>query len=309
MNGLDRTHHIADFVLDHWQEIKTRFHKQKEFSLDFIPELDNCIWGLRRKSLVVVAGRPSQGKSTLMLQMAYTFALEGRKTYYFSLEMSKEECLERLLCNYCSIDNFNLHTGQVENIDYENKIKAFQETVSEMNLIIIESWGKDFKEILEITDTLQTPDIIFIDYVNLIRQGALSKKDAIDEYIKSLRQLALDRNFCIVLGAQINRDVHRNQDNNKNQNNVKEVPIPNMWNLKESGNLEEVADMVLIVHWPHYYRFAQEGEITKDEKEYFIRVAKNRTGRTGLFVCDFLPEHYRITSRKTISDMDNRGID
>lgn len=299
-NWEDKVSHPADFLMEHWQRIKNRWGQEKELSVSFLPELNKQIWGLKRRKLVIVAGRPSQGKSTLMLQMAYTFAQEGKKVYFFSLEMTKEECLERLICNYCNISNFNLYTGQVDNTT-EDKIKCFYEELSKMKLMIIESWGKDFYEIWEIMDNFQNPDVIFVDYVNLIKQGSRSKKDTIDEYVKDLRNLALDKNFCAILGAQIHREVHRNQELGK------EVPIPNMWNLKDTGNLEETSDLVWIVHWPHYYRF--EKEVFDDRKEFFIKIAKNRSGRTGIFECNFLPEFYRIESREETSKSDNRGTD
>ena len=303
MNWIDKVAHPADLLNAHWQEIGNRHGKDKDFSIDFLPELNNKIWGLRRRNLVVVAGRPSQGKSTLMLNMAYSFAKQGKKVFFFSLEMTKEECLERLICNYCSIENIHLHTGNVHNKKYMERVAAFHKELKDINLMIIESWGKNFSEIMEVMDEFVDPDVVFIDYVNMIRQGSRNKKDAIDEYIKELRTLALNKNFCAVLGAQINREVHRNQDPSK------EVSVPNMWNLKESGNLEEIADLVLIVHWPHYYRFISEGEISDGSREYIIKIAKNRSGRTGVFIGDFLPEFYRITSREKISNENNRGID
>lgn len=298
----DKTHHPADLLLDHWKEIKTRWGKPKEFSISFLPELDKAIWGLKRRTLTVVAGRPSMGKSTLLLNMAYSFAEEGKKVYFFSLEMSKEECLERLICNACSIENSCLHTGKIGNGKYENEIKCFGDTLEKMDLMIVESWGRTFDEILQIIDNYEKPDAIFIDYVNMVKSGNLSQKGAIDEYIKDLRNLALDKNFCAVLGAQINRDIYKAQDMSK------EVPVPNIWHLKDSGNLEQVSDLVMIVHWPHYYRFTKDEGID-DEKEFLIKVAKNRSGRTGIFVGDFLPQYYRITSREKAPELVDRGID
>jgi len=118
-----KVYHPADLIEEHWNEIGRRFGRGKDFSIDFLPELNNKIWGLRRKNLVVVAGRPSQGKSTLMLNMAYSFAKQGKKVFFFSLEMTKEECLERLICNYCNIENIKLHTGNIQ--DKRNDGKKF----------------------------------------------------------------------------------------------------------------------------------------------------------------------------------------
>lgn len=299
----NKVHHPADYLSEHWQEIGERYNKPKELSISFLPELDNRIWGLKRRQLVIVAGRPSQGKSTLMLSMAYDFAKQNKTIYFFTLEMTKEECLDRIICNYYDIDNFRLQKGDTLDRLTMEKMGYFYEELKKLKLIIIESWGKKFEEILEIMNNFEKPDAVFIDYVNLIKQISLSKKDSVDEYIKDVRQLALDRDFCAILGAQINRDVHRQTEPGK------DAPIPNIWNLKESGSLEEIADKVFIVHWPHFYRANIPGGIQDDKNEYIIKVAKNRSGRTGVSVCNFFPEFYRITERKAKAEERDRGID
>ncbi len=300
MSFHDKVSHPADLLVKHWEEIGNRNGRAKDLSIDFLPSLDRKIWGLKKRKLVVVAGRPSMGKSTLMLNMAYSFAKQGKTVYFFSLEMTKEECLERLICNYCSIDNIYIHTGQVGG--FTEKIAEFHKELSSLKLVIIESWGKNFGELLEVMETYKNPDVILIDYINMIRQGSKNKRDAIGEYIKELRTLALDNNFCAIIGAQMNRDVH------KLQLPGKEVPVPNMWNLKEAGELEEHSDQVFIVHWPHFYRFNDGGE-SNDPQQFIIKVAKNRGGKTGLFIGDFLPQFYRIEERKTESTKYDKGND
>jgi len=106
-----------------------------------------------------------------------------------------------------------------------------------------------------------------------------STKEVIDDYILKLGEYAIDRNFCAVIGSQISRGTY---DGNK-------VYPPDMWHLKSSGNLEETSDMVILLHWEYWYT-REEG----DKNKYWIRVAKNRGGRTGVFECTIQPEFNRI---------------
>lgn len=280
----DKIIHPGDILDERIEEIKAKWKRGKELSLDFLPTLDNKIWGLQRGKLIVIGGRPSQGKSTLMLQMAYSFAKQKRKVMFFTLEMSNKVCLDRLLSYGCEIDNFIINTGKLKELDllYKDRINKFKKELSETNLVFIESWGRNFKEINHaISSTSDTPDVVFIDYINMIRQGGRNKREAIDEYIKELREFALDKNFCVIIGCQLNRDVHKHQD---------EAPrVPDLWHIKESGHLEEHADQVFLLHYPFHYTKKSE-----DEGNYIIKIAKNREGRTGSFKCTFQPEFYKI---------------
>ena len=277
----DKVYHPLDFFASLYEDIRERWGRIIELALQFLPSLDDKIWGLRRKRLVLVGGRPSQGKSTLMLQMAYSLAKQGNCVYFLSLDMSKEVCLERLISLECRIDNFFIVSGKISQLEsvYKRSLSTFINDMPK-RFTLVESWGKTFAEINLLVEKFPKPDIIFIDYVNLIRTGHY-KKDVIDEYIKDLRRMAKDNNFCVVLGCQINRGTF---DGHK-------VRFPEMWELKDSGALEEHSDLILLVHWPWFY------DREKDKNEFWIRVAKNRDGKTGMVKCGFQPEFYRIYDR------------
>jgi replicative DNA helicase len=285
MGGLiDHVSHPSDFLVDHINDIIDRQGRDKDLSIDFLKSLNDDIWGLHKKKMYVVAGRPSMGKSTLMLQMANHLAKQGKKIFYFTFEMTKEECLDRFITNECSIDNYFLYTGKLGDAGvyprYIDRISKLNDNLKTYNLAIIESFGKQFGELLEAITTLKDPDCVFIDYVNMVK-GVGLRKDVVDEYIKDLRALSIKNNFCAVVGAQIGRSAHGDKND--------KVSVPNLWNLKETGTLEEVADAVIIVHWNWFY--TRDGE----KQDYIIRVAKNRCGKTGEYNCKFEPEYYRIT--------------
>lgn len=260
-----------------------RYGKKPELPLSSLPRINARIWGLRKKTLIGVCGRPSQGKSVLMLQMAHDIAKDKKNVVFISLEMTLQDCIMRLLNAECEIDNWCNIAGlsQKEYVNKQPKIVEFQKKLEDMNFIFVEGYGKTFEEILNLIEGFKKPvDAIFIDYIQMIKAGGKTDKQAIDEYIKKLRNYAMKKNFCAVIGSQINRGTH---DGNK-------IKKPEIWELKGSGALEEVMDMCFLVHWQHYYTQKKE-----EYNDYWIRVAKNRGGRTGVFECIYEPEFYRIT--------------
>ena len=279
--------HPADIYTEVTEAISARYGKPKELSISFLPTLNDKIWGLNKRKLVVVAGRPSMGKSTLLLQMAYAFAEQGKRVFFFSLEMPKETCVERLICNQCGISNYLTRTGKLEEEieKYHSKLNGFYNRLKNTQLVLIENWGKTFLQIREVIETLDRPDVVIIDHINRIKKDRVTEKESIDKYIMDLRTMALNKDFCAIIGAQINREVHKTKDN--------EVKSPNLWHLKGSGGIEEDADVCFILHWEYFYT-REEGT----ENDYLIKVVKNRDGRTGEFDCIFEPEFYRIGEKR-----------
>ena len=281
----ERIYHIADKFDDVIQAGKERWKRDKDFALKFVPTIDRTIWGLKRKNLVVVAGRPSQGKSNFMINAAWCQAKQGKTVLFFTLEMSIEQCIERIISNELNIENTKLQTGAAYNDDSID-IDKFREQIEQSPLVLLENEGKTLPDLEKRIQGFTKPDIIFIDYINMIKAPLNNRRAAMDEYIKDLRYLTKKLNLCAVVGAQINRETHKNQDT--------EPSVPSMWHLKETGSLEEVADLIFIVHWPFKYKYELEGE-KYEKEEYIIKIAKNRDGRTGQFSCRFQPEFCRIS--------------
>jgi len=279
---INKIGHPCLFAQETIEEILNRHNKPKEFSIDFLPTLNDRIWGLERKKLVTVGARPSQGKSNLLGELAYSFSGQGKRGILFSFEMTKEECFKRWLANHCSIDNFDLTTGRLA--EYYNsrtqEISAFLEDLKTRELVVVEGMGKTFAELFEIIEKVGNIDFVVLDYIQMVRNTAKAdEKRVIDDYILKLRELAIKANFLAVIGSQINRGTF---DGSK----VKE---PMMHELKQSGCLEEISDMVILLHWQYFYT-REEGK----ENEYWIHIAKNRGGRTGIFECNIDARYNRI---------------
>lgn len=284
---INKVHHPHDIWIEHYDEIYERWGRGKDLSIKSLPNLDNKIWGLKKKKLVVVGGRPSNGKSVLLLQMAWDFALQGKKVYFFTLEMTKEDCIERLWSLDQGIDNFLITTGKIGQLqhisEHQQQRDDFNKRINTDKLVFIEGYGKTFKEINTVIESFGDADCVIIDYLQMIKDKNTAKQ-AIDEYIKNLRNYAITKNFCAIIGSQINRATHEQH----------KLRIPELHELKGSGAIEEVCDLAFILHWEYYY--------TRDDEtknDYIIRVAKNRIGRTGCYELRFEPEHSRICEKFT----------
>lgn len=260
--------------------IDKRYKRGKELSIKSLPKLDNFLWGIEKQKLVIVGARPSMGKSTLLMQMAYDFAESGKVVYFFSFEMTPQVCFNRLLSSQCEIDNKLIRTGEIvpEKAKYIDKIDKFKGNLKNVKMPVIGQLGMRFKELLQIVEGLDTKvDCVVIDYIQMVKSAGTSDKQAIDDYIKELRNLAVEKDFCILMGSQINRAIKDSKDR-----------FPTIEMLKGSGTLEEHSDMIMLLHWEYHYGGG-------DKYQYWINIAKNRDGATGAFPnMYFYPQYYKI---------------
>jgi len=282
--------HVSDVFKSHYDNILSRFNQPKELSIDFLPDLDKKIWGLKKRKLVIVGGRPSQGKSDFLLQLGWAFARQSKVVYFFSFEMSKEVCVERLFNAGMEIDNWETLTGlvsqRVNSEDYNTRLNKFYGELKDSKFILIESIGRTLPDLDKILTMLpgMKPDVVIIDYGNLVDDaGFRSRKEGLDNYIKGFRALAIHNDFCAIMGAQINRSTHEG-------GKIKE---PEIWQLKETGELEQVADMIFLLHWQYFY---DRDEAIKND--YIINIAKNRDGRTAKKKIYFYPQWCKFADRE-----------
>lgn len=249
--------------------------KDPEIPLKTLPALNRKIWGLHSKKLTIIAARTSNGKSAMALQLAYDTASQGISTLFVSLEMYEEDVIERLFCLERRVSNECLRSGKFAEV--EKDWDDFKKNVEEMPFVITDMLGKDWKEIDAYLQNLTIkPRVIIIDHLQEAR-GALSlnQKEVIDEYLKTLRIMAIRDNFALIICSQINRAAQGQSSKE-----------PQLHNLKNSGYIEEGADIVILLHWP--WHATKSG----DKSNYIINVAKNRNGRTGWINVKYKPEYY-----------------
>ncbi len=250
---------------------------EPDLPITSLSEFNHKIWGLKR-GLTVLGGRTSQGKTSMALQMAYDLADQRKEVLFLSLEMTIESLIERLFCNIERIDNFDILTGKLKTeVLYQEKWGSFVKLM-DIPLKISCGLGKSFEDINDLIDLLEPkPKVIFIDYIQAIRKGNNERAD-LDDYIIRFREICLLHNIAGVLVSQNSRKVF--DDESKE---------PSLANLKSTGCLEEAADTVILLFWPHFYNE------NLDRNMYKIIIAKQRNGRIGEHLVNYIPENYKFT--------------
>lgn len=251
--------------------------EEPDLPISSLPEFNHKIWGLRR-GLTVIGGRTSQGKTSLALQMAYDLADQHNEVLFLSLEMTVESMIERLFCNLERVDNFDMLSGKMKTETiYQERWGSFTKLMN-IPLKLSCGLGKTLEDINGIIDLLEPkPKVIFVDYIQGIRKGQNERAD-MDDYILRFRELCLLNKIAGVLVSQNSRKVF--DEENKE---------PSLANLKGTGVLEESSDTVILLFWPHFY------SEKSDKNIYKITVAKQRSGRTGEHLVNYMPEYYKFT--------------
>lgn len=267
---------VAEFLDGVEKELLTRGDKPN-FNLASLPGLNRIMHGLR-EGLTVIGARTSIGKSSVALQFAYDLAKQDQKVLFLSLEMTVDSMIERLFCNEMMVDNYALLTGQLKtNLEISRKWFEFKDHLKEIPLILTCGIGMSFSEITDVVEHLEErPDAIFVDYIQAIRTSR-DEREILNEYIRHFRGLCIQNKIAGILCSQSNRQTF--DDGNKE---------PILANLKGTGNLEECADTVLLLHWPYFY------DKDKSKNEYKILIAKQRNGRTGEYILHYQPEFYKF---------------
>ena len=235
-------------------------------------ELDYMTTGLHGSELILVAARPAMGKSAFALNIAANAALKSNiPVAVFNLEMSKEQLVDRILSSEAMVDSNKIRTGKLEEDDWA-KLASVVGPLSESNIFIDDTPGISVMEIRTRCRKLKMEKnigLIIIDYLQLV-QGSNSRKNGsreqeIAEISRSLKILAKELNVPVIALSQLSRAVESREDHR-----------PMLSDLRESGSIEQDADIVMFLYRDDYYNKDSED---KDLTEVII--AKHRGGSTG----------------------------
>ncbi len=248
-------------------------------------DLDNLTAGFHSSEFIVVAARPSMGKTALCLNISQ---YAGLKTDYsvgfFSLEMAKEQVMIRLLCAEAQLDLKKVRTGFIGERDFE-KLKLSAEALSRSKIFIDESSALTVMEMKAKARRLkmeQNLDLVFIDYIQLMRPGGRfeNRTQEMSYISRSLKELAKEIKIPVVGISQLSRAPEKGR----------REPIPQLSDLRESGAIEQDADVVIFIYRPEFYR--PDDESIRGIAD--INVAKQRNGPTGKISLAFIREYVRF---------------
>lgn len=250
-------------------------------------ELDNLLAGLQRADLVTLAARPAMGKSSLALNIAAHAAIrEHIPVGIFSLEMSKDQLVDRLLVSEGGIDSWKLRTGNLTDDDFP-RIGYAMGVLSEAPIFIDDSPILNPLELRAKARRLQVEHglgLVVVDYLQLMegpkRQGDANRVQEISEISRNLKAIARELNVPVLAISQLSRAVeHRHP------------PIPQLADLRESGSIEQDSDVVMFIYREDYYNQKSERKNVAE-----ILVKKHRNGPVGQIELFFVPEQMRFAT-------------
>ena len=233
-------------------------------------DLDYKMAGLQRSDLVLIAARPSMGKTAFVLNLAEYIALHSKvTTIVFSLEMSKEQLVNRLLAMNSRVDSQNIRTGDLKDSEWADLMESAR-NIGESSLVIDDTPGITISELRSKCRKLKLEKnlgVVIIDYLQLMNGNGKteSRQQEISEISRSLKALAREINCPVVALSQLSRAVEQRPDKR-----------PMLSDLRESGAIEQDADVVMFLYRDEYYhKDTEEPGVTE------VIIGKQRNGPTG----------------------------
>ena len=298
---------VLDAVIDH-----TNTHLNKDKELDEIankiinpndgdciatawPSLDRLIGGYRPEELVLMAGRPAMGKTALMVTAQRDLALRGIPSMTFSLDMGKKQLWARYISQAANISVASLETGTALG---DKEIAAIRRAVNELKdlpMWVDTNPYRTISEIRMITRQMVMQHgikIVFVDHLGKIKpEKANSREQEVSVIVQALKGMAKEFNLTVVSLVQLNRQVELRADKR-----------PMLSDLRESGSIEQEADIVLMSHRPEYYNHPTFSDgYTPAKNRMEVIAAKVRNGSTGGVILDF-HGHLTMVAERLVDD-------
>lgn len=247
--------------------------------------------GLQPSDLIIIAGRPSMGKSAFVIGIVeYAAVVEKIPTAFFSLEMSKEQLVQRLLCSHARVDAHKVRTGFLSVSDWP-KLTAAAGKLSEAPIYIDDTPAISAMELRAKARRLKAHydvKLLVLDYLQLMRGGSKieNRQQEISDISRSIKALARELNIPVIAISQLSRAVESRTDHR-----------PQLSDLRESGAIEQDADVVALLLREEYYNPTEENKGLTE-----INIAKQRNGPVGNFNLAFIREYTRFENLSRLSE-------
>lgn len=265
-------------LTDYLREVIDNLYKNSMGLKTGISKLDSQIRGLKPTELIILAGRPSMGKTSLMVDAALNIS-KSKTILIFSLETSAKLLIERMLANTAKISYLRLKANSLMDSEKQRVEIAEKELmkreiyIDESSLITPIDIFKRIKKVNELADG--GIDCVFIDYLQLmvLHKAAENRNQELSVICRHLKSVAKRFDIPIVVLSQLNRAVEYRESNK-----------PRLSDLRDSGAIEQDADIVLLLHRPDYYTLIHNPNATATGQANII-IAKNRNGAVGIVPC------------------------
>ncbi len=292
----DKFVHVRDILTQTFEKISNLHDPEAKQQYRGIPtgftDMDSLLSGFQPSDLIVIAARPSMGKTALALNLAQNAAKRGFGVGVVSLEMSKEQLVERMFCSLLQVDSWKLRTGKLTDEDFA-RIGGVMDELNSMKIFIDDTSGSSMAELRAKARRLQMEqglDLLIVDYMQLMSMGGnnANRVQEISEISRALKHLARELHIPVVVLSQLSRAVES-----------RPVKIPQLSDLRESGAIEQDADVVMMLYREDYY---EEDSQRKGMLDVYVK--KHRNGPTGRIELMFKKEQMRFVtvekSRKAV---------
>ena len=275
---------VNNLMKDAFEHIDELFHKRGErtgLTAGF-RDIDNMTTGFQPGNFVIVAARPGMGKTSFALNMAVAAARESKEPVaFFSLEMSNNELVQRLICSEAQLSMHDLRRGNIKSHQWEEISRAMG-SLNELPIYLDDKGGLSVTEVRSRCRRLKSTvglSAVFVDYLQLLRPGVMQKNmnrnEELSEICRTMKVTAKDLGVPIIALAQLNRGVE-----------IRSEKRPMLADLRDSGSLEQEADFVAFLYRDGYYN----PETSEPDLTEFI-IAKHRNGPTGTVRLRFQREY------------------
>lgn len=263
---------LKDALPEAWERLE-RLHEHKGM-LRGLPtgfrDLDTTLSGLQKSDLIILAARPSMGKTSLALDILRHVGVNQRKSVgIFSLEMSKDQLVDRLLSAQSDVNLWKIRTGHLNEADFENIGEAMGQ-LSEAQVFIDDAAGSNIMEVRTKARRLQAETdlaLIVVDYLQLMEgRNQENRVQEVSEISRSLKILARELNVPVLALSQLSRNVENRPDK-----------VPVLADLRESGSIEQDADVVMFIYREDMYK----GKDSRRPNIAELHIRKHRNGPTG----------------------------
>lgn len=284
---------LKEAVFDYITQIQAQSQSQKVVGvMTGLQEIDNITGGLMPGELIIVAGRPGMGKTAFALSIAENVSIvQKRSSLIFSLEMTTNQITGRIISLSERINSRDLRSADLTHDDME-KLYVFSSRIKDAPLFITYSAGVNVNDIKNYSRKVKSEnealDLIIIDYVQIIssHRNVQNRAQELAEISRQLKVLALELDVPIMVLSQLNRDVESRSDKR-----------PNIADLRESGALEQDADVIMLLYRDEYYN-SKSTDIGMVE----VNIAKNRNGVTQVSKLSFEKDYTKFSNLFTFPE-------
>jgi replicative DNA helicase len=252
-------------------------------------ELDRLTSGFHGGELTVIGARPGMGKTAFALNIAYNVASQGKKVLFFSLEMGKKQLSLRAYSMISEVPLSKIRSGLLNDEEVKKITSSCLENADILERIILVDDVSNLSDIMNIAYSVGKVDLIIVDYLQLIKTKSKNQMryQELADIVNPLKFLSKKLNIPIITLAQVNREVEKKADKR-----------PSLADLRESGDIEAAADVVMFIHREDYYK--KENNTNDSISE--IIVAKNRNGESGVIKLNFNKRIQKFSSLLNLSE-------